>query len=354
MKEKSWNYFTERDRYYIETSLKEKVPVKDIAKILHKDRSSIYREINRGTVILQNSDLTFRKEYCADYAQARYDILKKNHGPDLKIGSDIRLSNFIEDKIINEKLSPYAVSVLIKQGDFSCSVSYQTIYSYIDKGIFYNLTNKHLPIKDHRKREYNKRSVALNNKKGRSIEERPEYILDREEFGHWEMDSVIGKPNETKSVFTVLTERKTRKEIVLHSNNKSSAEVVRQLNLIENNIGANNFRLIFKSITVDNGSEFLDQAGLEKSCLTENERTRIYYCHPFCSCERGSNENQNRLVRRWYPKGYNLDLISDDALHRLNIWINNLPRKMFNGLTSEDLFTAEIKLLNLDHINFLS
>ena len=76
---KNRTFITERDRYYIETSLKEKIKVKDIAKVLHKTPSCIYREIKRGTVEMLNSDLSKKKEYCADYSQARYEELKKNH-----------------------------------------------------------------------------------------------------------------------------------------------------------------------------------------------------------------------------------------------------------------------------------
>ena len=308
--EKNRTFLTERDRYYIETSLKEKVPVKNIAKILHKCPSCIYKEIKKGTIILKNPDLTYRKEYCADYAQNRYERLKQNHGPDLKIGNDIKLSEFIEDKIIYEKLSPYAVSVLISKGNFTCTLTAQTIYRYIDDGVFLRLCNSHLPVKTFRKKKYNKSRIALKNLKGRSIEERPKDISDRNSFGHWELDSVIGKQGVSKCVLTVLTERLTRFEIVLKSENKSSAEVVRHLNSLERKLGCKSFSDIFKTITVDNGSEFLDHASMEKSIRNKRNRTTIYYCHPYSSYERGSNENQNKLVRRWFPKGFDIDKIS--------------------------------------------
>ena len=339
-------FLTERDRYYIETSIKEHISVSDIAKILHKDRSCIYREIKRGTVELLNSDLTVRKEYLADYAQNDYEKKKINHSPGLKIDTELGLHDYIEKKIIQEKYSPYAVSVLLKQDpDFITKLDYRTIYRYIDNGVFINLTNSHLPVKRNVKREYKRRTVSLNNLKGTSIEDRPKDILDRSEFGHWELDSVIGKPTVSKNVLTVFTERKTRKEIVIKSKDKSSASVVKALDALERKFGSKTFRTIFKSITVDNGSEFLDFKSMERSCLTKQLRTKVYYCHPYSSYERGSNENQNRLVRRWYPKGYNLDTISKDDIRLLNEWINNLPRKLFNGSTSEQLFQNELSLI---------
>ena len=348
--EKNRTFLTERDRYYLETSLKEKIPVREIAKILHKCPSCIYKEIKRGTIELLNSNLTTRKEYCADVAQTRYDSMKQSHGPSLKIGNDKRLSEFIEDKIIKEKLSPYAVSVLIKKNGFDISLSKQTIYRYIDEGLFLNLTNKHLPVKRNPKKHYNKVSVSLKNIKGRSIEERPSDIKDRDTFGHWELDSVIGKQGTTKCVFTVFTERLSRFEIVLKSMDKSTSEVVKHLNLLEEKLGSDNFKRIFKTITVDNGSEFLDHKGMETGS-DSSQRTTVYYCHPYSSYERGSNENQNKLVRRWYPKGYDLDQVSDPEIQRLNNWINDLPRKIFNGLSSLDVIRSflpddQISLLN--------
>ena len=75
--------------------------------------------------------------------------------------------------------------------------------------------------------------------------------------------------------------------------------------------------------------EFMDYKGMEKSCLRKGNRTEIYYAHPYCSGERGSNENNNRLIRRWIPKGTSIDNISKDFINKIENWINNYPRAMF-------------------------
>ena len=114
--------------------------------------------------------------------------------------------------------------------------------------------------------------------KGESIENRPDEIDTREEMGHWEMDTVKGKQGVTKSCLLVLTERKTRDEIVAKLPDQKAESVVNALDRLEKKWG-DMFYNVFKSITVDNGSEFADYEGMEKSCCREGKRTTIYYCH---------------------------------------------------------------------------
>ena len=142
----------------------------------------------------------------------------------------------------------------------------------------------------------------------------------------------------------VLTERKTRKEIIIPLRDKTSASVVRALNGIERKVGAL-FPKIFASITVDNGCEFADAAGMEKKRRGKGKRTEIYYCHPYTPSERGSNENQNGLIRRHIPKGTDLSQVSPREVKQVEEWLNNYPRKMFGFLCSEQLFRAEIAAL---------
>ena len=93
-----------------------------------------------------------------------------------------------------------------------------------------------------------------------------------------------------------------------------------------------NFENVFKSVTSDNGSEFVDLGRyLPKS-------TEVYYAHPYSSYERGTNEKQNSLVRRFFPKGKSFDNITDEQVAFVENWINNLPRKIFNYLCSDFIF----------------
>ena len=101
------------------------------------------------------------------------------------------------------------------------------------------------------------------------------------------------------------------------------------------------FPVVFRSITVDNGSEFADVEGMERSCLRRGEkRTTVYYCHPYSSSERGSNEKQNGMTRRRHPKGTDFKKVSRKKLRETTEWINNYPRKMFGFHTAAELFAA--------------
>jgi IS30 family transposase len=82
---------------------------------------------------------------------------------------------------------------------------------------------------------------------------------------------------------------------------------------------------VFKTITADNGSEFLDSEALKKAAKC----TEIYYAHPYSSWERGSNENGNRILRRFVPKGTDIGKLTAKELQRIEDWVNNYPRKIF-------------------------
>ena len=119
------------------------------------------------------------------------------------------------------------------------------------------------------------------------------------------------------------TERLTRAEIILKSPDKTSASTVRMLNRLERRIGSANFRKIFKSITFDNGTEFSDTEGIEFSPYTHKRRTTVYYCHPYCLSERGSNENQNGFIRRFIPKGTPISNYSVEYIQSVQNFIND-------------------------------
>lgn len=344
---KYYTQFNERERYQLEALLKAGTPKYKIAKILGKCPKTIYNEIKRGTVELMNKNLTKRWEYLADRGQQIYRENKSVQGASLKIGNDYKLVEYIENRIINDKYSPEAVLMEISNNpdlDFKTTICKTTLYSYIDKGIFLNLTNKHLPVKkEGKKREY-KRTVAFKNTRGRSIEERPKDVLKRKDFGHWELDTVIGSRGKGKACLLVFTERATRTELVRKIPDKKASSVCKILDKIEKEMGAKKFRETFKSITMDNGVEFLDHEGIEKSCINKKlPRTTTYYCHPFASCERGSNENANKLIRRFIPKGELIENYNDEYISYIEHWINNYPRKLFCG-KSANWIREELKI----------
>lgn len=343
LKSKKNKYLIEKERYKIEALKKAGFKNSEIAKQVGKSDRTIRREIKRGTVKLLNTDLTYRNEYCAEVAQRKYEENASNKGPGLKIGKDHKLAQYIEDKIINEKYSPDAVIGEIKNSSkikFKTSICTKTLYSYIDKGIFIKLTNKHLLVKRKGyKRKYKKVSrIALNNTKSRSIEERPEEVNNRETKGHWEMDCVVSGRG-SKAVLLVLTERATRTTKIFKMRRKTQEEVVKVLDKLERKYRGK-FKEIFKSITMDNGCEFVNQKLIERSLYTKKPRTIAYYAHPFSSWERGSNENTNKIIRRFIPKGSDISKYKEEEIKRIENWINNYPRRILGYKSAIEVYEA--------------
>lgn len=344
---KLFKYLSQNDRIKMETMLNSGHKVVEVAEYLHVHRSTIYREMKRGEYTHRNSDYTEETRYSSDLGQKNHDWNAQGKGRNIKIGNDRTLAEYIEGKIIEDKYSPEAALAAAAESgiEFTTSISVRTLYRYIDKGIFLKLTNKDLPVKGKRKKHNKKVKVQKRASAGESIENRPDEVKDREIFGHWEMDTVKGKQGVTKSCMLVLTERKTRDEIIVKLPDQKAASVVEAIDRLERKWG-DMFTKVFRSITVDNGVEFSDYEGLERSVLHEGEkRTFAFYCHPYSSWERGSNENNNRLIRRHIPKGEDFDEKQDRDIEYIENWINNYPRGIFGFKTSAQLFEEEIKKL---------
>ena len=341
-----YHHFTWTERLQIEAWLKVGTKKKEIARLLNKNINSIYRELKRGEYLHLNSDYTTEIRYSPDIAEERYRENLKAKGPALKIGNDHEYAQYLEYKVAVEKYSPGAILGEIKRKglDFDTTISKTTFYRYIDDGIFLHITNKDLPVKRNKNKQGYKRVKATRAPAGKSIEQRPPEIEERNTFGHWEMDCVVGKQG-TSKVLLVLTERLTRREIIRLMPDKTAASVVRVINSLERQFGVKRFMQIFKSITVDNGGEFADWEGIEESYKKNKRRTTVFYCHPYSSYERGSNENQNKLIRRFYPKGTDFTKVKPSDIKRVETWINNYPREIFDFYCSNDLYEAHINSL---------
>ncbi len=344
-----WRQLKYEDRLQLDICLKGKMKIPDIAKLLHVAKTTIYREIKRGRFTKRNSDWTESEVYDPYVANEKYKENLQKRGRQLKIGNDLEYASYLEKKIIEEKYSPQAALVTASKDiekNFQTKICVNTLYSYIRKGIFLNLTMEDLPI---RKKKQKKKHVKAQKRAqaGTSISLRPKHIDNREEFGNWEMDTVVGTQKESKNTLLVLTERKTREEIVRKMKDKSAASVVKVLDSLERKLGTNLFRKVFKTITVDNGTEFSDVKGIEKSKRSRKKRTKLFFCHPYRSCERGSNENNNRLIRRHIPKGFNFDFMSRTEIQYIENWINNYPRKIFGFRSAKELFLEELEKMGL-------
>jgi transposase, IS30 family len=345
-----YTHLNESERYKIEVLLKSKQSVDKIARILSRARSTVYNEIKRGRVMRIQYDLSERSQYRANVAQRNYEMKLHDKEYELKIGNDKRLEEYIRQKILHEKYSPDAVigEIKVLKLKFDGMICTKTLYNYIDRGILSGISNKNLWERRKRKvRGYRKlsRRISLKNTGARSIELRPQEINNRLEYGHWEGDCVKGPKGHSTSLLT-LTERKTRKEIIIKIDRSNQESVQNSFDALEKKFGRS-FNMIFKSITFDNGVEFLNWKSLELSCLNpKKQRTTIYFAHAYSAWERGSNEVQNRMIRRFIPKGTDIHDFSDKDIKTIEDWMNNYPRKSLGYLSANQAVQQHLHINN--------
>ncbi len=321
---------TEKDRYFIEIQLKKHTPVEQIAKDLHRAPSTIYREIKKGTCIQRDSEWRDKKVYLYDLGQRRHNEAKHRKGSKKKLMQDNDFLSEVSWWILERKYSPEAA--LYKVKDKKCCI--KTIYNYIHAGYLKGVKVNNLPYaKKKKKKKENETRKTL--PRGRSIEERPDIINERVELGHWEMDTVYSSKDDLTCLL-VLSERVTREELIFQIKDRTAKSVIRALDRYERKIGTPAFCNKFKSITCDNGVEFSDWKSIERSCRTKGNRTIVYFCHPYSSWERGTNENINRMIRRFIPKGDDIGLYSPAEIQQIENWINDYPRHIFNGLSARE------------------
>ena len=334
---KQFKHLTWTDRIRIEAFTKAGYSPREIGKELNKDRTTIIRELQRGTYLHTNYMLEDKKRYSPDIAQEKYNINLKEKGRGLKIGNDFKLLLYIEELVIDKKMSPYAaLETLKKENRLTTNISLSTVYNYIRNGVFPNLKMENCPAP--RKKRKQKVTYIKKTPRGTSIEQRPEIVNQRVEEGHWEMDTVVGGRG-SKNSLLVLTEKKSMLEIIEPLREHTAEAVVKTLDRLERNMGSKSFRNTFKTITVDNGVEFSDWKGMERSKRNIKNRTKIYVCHPYSSWERANNESNNKFIRRFIIKGDNFDGISKKEIKNIEAYINEYPRRSFGGKSSREMST---------------
>lgn len=344
-KRKKGKHLKFEDRQYIEYLVRKtypkKISVSSLVDAIGCSESTIRRELRRGKVKLRDSMWQEYISYSAEVAQQRYDYQASNKGPQLRISNDYEFVKYVEYKIIEEKYSPDAIIMELKNNGFcnpetgerfKTRICTKTLYNYIDQGIFPNLTNKDLPREGKKlKRKQRRVRRCYRNVDGKSIWERPEAANKRSETGHWEMDCIEGTKSDPVCLLTMV-DRKLRKVLIFKIPDQTQQSVIRVLDKIERKLGRVKFAEKFKTITVDNGSEFLNHRKMERSLRSKTKkRTKVYYCHPYSSWERGTNEQTNGMIRRFIPKGTPLSPISKEDIVGIQRRINNYPRRIFGG-----------------------
>ena len=330
--------FTQETRTILEHLLRQKRPKTEIASIIQISVRSINREIKANSYRHEDELGKVTYEYRADIAEQKHTLKMQAVGRKciLEHRADWRMC--IEESFRSQPISPYHLAVrmkkLLAKGYAVPDVSSSTLYYAINHGKI-STSLKDLPCRGRMRRRSRcssppPRLNSRNTRGGLSIEQRPAAVNDRREFGHWEMDTVRGKAS-TPGCFLVLTERMTRLEHILFMPHGTQQEVRFSINKLERHYGLAKFRVCFKSITCDNGCEFLNGRAISLSRNGRSKRTQDYYAHPNNPQERGSNENQNRLIRRFFPKGVEIKDVPPTLVDRIANFMNKMPRKLFAG-----------------------
>ena len=285
----------------IERWKKEGKSNREIASLLGKAPQTIHTEIKRETVRQCLGKGRFKAVYSAGYAQQSYENNRK------RSVKKSRLNKELKEKILHYHNQKFSSEMMVKAKGVNVGIS--TIYYWIQK---LGLSKQDLLYP--RKGKAVKKQASINFKPaGQSIEQRPEAINLRLENGYYEIDTVP-LTRAKNYCLLVLTDRKSRHQIIRLIPNKSAEAVNQALKLI-----LKQHKIL--SITADNGTEFNRLSDVFS-------KEHIYYAYPYASWERGTNENHNKLIRRWLPKGTKKATPKEVAF--IENWINNYPKKCLN------------------------
>ena len=313
-----------------------------IANYIGVDKSTISRELRnriKSKINVRSGKIT-NKPYNATDAQNDYLFKRGLSKAEYKLEKYPIMAKFIEDKIKIEKWAPDVIVGYMKthnyfEKDGFCKITTPTIYNAIRLGIINVKLSDTRRMKDDSKYDHHEQKSVPISKLPYSIENRPEEIEKRLIFGHFELDTVIGTSKGKHECLMTLTERKTRFEIIFKLQFKTSEEVVNKFNQIKEFM-KQNYNKIFKSLTTDNRSEFSGFLDIIK-----DTKTKIYFCHPYCSGEKGTNEKHNSMIRYFIPKKNLIENYTCEEINQIANWMNNYPRKILNYKTPLEALLEE-------------
>ena len=348
-KEKQYHHLTENDRATIQALIEQKdengkrlFNNSYIANYLGVDKSTISRELRKRKSyrLMVRSGRSIEKPYNAVDAQNNYIFKRGLSKGEYKLRKYPKMAKFIEDKIKIDKWAPDVIVGYMKKHNYFnrdgfCEITTPTIYNAIRLHIINVKLVDTRRMKYKPEYEYHNKNSLPSSKIPYSIENRPDSIDKRLVFGHFELDTVIGTRNGKHECLMTLAERKTRFEIIFKIKFKNSEEVVNKFNQIKEFMKSN-YNKVFKSITTDNGSEFADFLGIIK-----DSNTKIYFCHPYCSGEKGTNEKHNSIIRYFIPKKTLIENYSYEEINEIANWMNNYPRKILDYKTPLEALQEE-------------
>lgn len=322
---KEYKHLTITERETLANGLLLRQRLSDIAKAMGRDKSTLSREVSRCRLGYYG----YRALTAQALLQQRQLVAKKPR----KIENNEQLKEYIHTHL-KSGWSPEQIANRLKMeypNESSMQISHEAIYTYLYV----------LPKGELRKKllSYLRQERAVRRKRGNthskrgqipnmiSIEERPKEVADRSIPGHWEGDLIVGKGR--KSALGTLVERTTRTTILVPLKEKD-APAVRKAFARETKHLPNQMK---KSLTYDRGTEMS-----QHQLFTKTTKIRVYFAHPQSPWERGTNENTNGLIRRYFPKGTDFSNTTRKEIKAVQDLLNGRPRKVLGYLTPFEVF----------------
>jgi IS30 family transposase len=328
-----YRHFSIEEREKIQELIWQKASMRGIAKVLGRSVSSVCREIKR-----HNSEQP--KRYNPRRAQIRAFERRKSRGRKDRLKNDVIRKYVISH--LKEKWSPEQISGRMKK-DGVGSISHEAIYQYVYAQVHRDGWGVLRPGKEDlrgylrrcRKRRMMKgfrRSQRVLKPHGPSIEDRPKIVKSKKRVGDWEGDMVMSKGN--RPGVNTLLERKTGMYFITRVKEKTGAAtnvaISKRMEVVPQK---------FKhTLTLDNGTE--NSAWVELEILTG---LKTFFAHPYCSGERGANENTNGLLRDYFPKKTDFSMISDEVLAVVEQKLNSRPRKRLGWMTPLEAWSVALQ-----------
>lgn len=235
-KKRSFQHLTPYQRGQIQALIEQRIPKVYIAKQVGIARSTLYEELKRGTVDQMRSDLTYYKRYFADTGQLVYMRRREASRKPFNLSTAASFLKYLEKEVLQNKFSPDSICGRAKlQSMFPVILCTKTIYNYIDLGLI-SIKNIDLLLRIRRRP---KKHHCRKNRRilGDSIEQRPQIVNDRQEFGHWEINTILGK-RKAGEVLLALDERTTRCRHVIKISERQKKVLGKDLKYCDTNTAA--------------------------------------------------------------------------------------------------------------------
>lgn len=318
------------EREEIMKKLIEGKSIREIAREIERNPSSISREIRRNKKGRKGNKDLKEAEYSASKAQEKAQKRQKEGHKKFVLKSYVIREEV--ERMIMKRWSPELISGRLKKEGIG-EISVESIYKWIfnEKRYLIPYLRRYNKDRVYKKRGSYKIKVSEKIKGIIRITERPEEINKRTAFGHWETDLVEGKGKTSLKVFV---ERKTRYVKIIKIINKTGQE---SINATMKIFEKGDYPI--HSITYDNGSENVGHTIINKLLSIQS-----YFCYSYCSWQKGTIENTNGLIRVIFPKQTNFDNISSTQIQQVEDWINNRPKKCLNYFTPKEVFFSSVAL----------